>query len=66
MATRLTGWEAIEFAAKSGLLLSKHADPSGPARGDLSPKEARTIAQKNPDVIYLDFDEPDDGDFRIA
>ena len=66
MATRLSGWEAIEFAAKSSLLLSKHADPTGPARGDLTPKEARAIAQKSPDAIYLDFDEPDEGDFRIA
>ncbi len=65
MATRVTGWEAIMLAEKLGAKLSKRKDASGPARDDVTPDEARKIVDRDPKVIYIDFDEPEGG-FRIA
>ncbi len=59
MATRLTGMAAIEFAERNGATLSKRAEPADPARDDLTPAEAREIAARAPDLVYIDFDEPD-------
>jgi hypothetical protein len=57
MATRLTGWAAIEFAEKNGCLLSKKANSRDPASDDVDIDEAKRIAQSAPDAIYVDFDE---------
>ncbi len=53
--TRLTGLEAIEYAAAAGLKLSKLADTSGGARDGLTVEQAREIAAKDPGVVYLDL-----------
>lgn len=51
---RLTGFDAIEFAEKQGLLLNKHPNSiSGPRIG-LSTAEAAAIATDDPDLIWLD------------
>lgn len=65
MATRLTGFAAIDFAERSGATLQKKAEPGAPACGDLTPAEARVIAARDPELIYIDFDEPT-GTTRIA
>jgi hypothetical protein len=57
MATRLAGWAAIEFAERNSVTLSKHAEPGSAACDDLTPAEARLVAERNPDLIYIDFDE---------
>jgi hypothetical protein len=50
---RLTGFEAIEFAEKEGLLLNKAADRiDGEATG-LSVAEAEAIAANRPELIWL-------------
>ncbi len=61
MATRITGFAAIELAERIGAMLSKHADPGEPARDDLTPAEARVVAARRPDLVYIDADdlEPD-------
>lgn len=58
MATRLTGNAAIDFAERIGARLCKRAEPGEPAQDDLTPQEARVIAARNPDLVYIDFDEP--------
>lgn len=57
MATRLTGWAAIEFAEKNGCALSKKEDTEQPAQDDVDIAEAKRIAHMTPDLIYVDFDE---------
>ncbi len=48
-------------------MLSKHAEPLGePARDDLTPDEARAVAARNPDLVYIDFDELEPGPTQIA
>jgi hypothetical protein len=59
MATRLTGWAAIDFARGNGATLSVHATSGEPARDDVSVEEAETIATRRPEQVYVDFDEPD-------
>jgi hypothetical protein len=66
MATRLTGFEAIELAERINASLSKHAEPGAPARDDLTPAEARVIAARNPDLVYIDFNEPEPGPTELA
>ncbi len=67
MATRITGFAAIELAERIGAMLSKHAEPLGePARDDLTPDEARAVAARNSDLVYIDFDEPEPGPTQIA
>ena len=61
MAIRLTGWQAIDLAARLGARLSRHADAAGPARDDLTVEEARTLAADRPESIYIDVDEPPPG-----
>lgn len=65
MATRLTGYAAIDFAERIGARLSKKAEAGVPAADDLTPEEARAVAACNPELIYIDFDEPS-GPFRIV
>lgn len=57
MATRLTGWAAIELAERLGARLSKRADDEGPARDDLTIEEARALAARRPERVYIDVDE---------
>lgn len=57
MATRFTGWAAIEIAERLGACLSKRADDEGPARDDLTVEEARALAARRPERVYLDVDE---------
>lgn len=59
MATRLTGWAAIDFARGNGTTLSVHATGGEPAREDVSVEEAGSIAATRPELVYVDFDEPD-------
>src|SRR5690606_9122688 len=53
--TRLTGYDAIDYAEEHDMLLGKYADPVEGARENLSPDEARTIAAKDPSLVYLDI-----------
>lgn len=66
MATRLTGMAAIELAERYGATLSKRAEPGEPACDGLTPAEAREVAARNPDLVYIDFDEIDPGPNRIV
>lgn len=66
MATRLTGWAAIENAERMGALLSKHGEPGDGFRDDLDVEEARRIAARDPELIYLDVDEIDGAGSGIA
>ena len=50
---RLTGFEAIEFAEKEGLTLSKEADAVDDAVDGLSIAEAEAIATDMPEAIFL-------------
>lgn len=66
MAIRLTGSAALAFAERTGCTLCAHAAQGEEARDGLSIDEARAIAVKNPQRIYVDFDEPDDGGTAVA
>ena len=62
VATRLTGWAAIDFARGNGTTLSLYATASDPVSDDVSVDEAERIAAANPERVYVDFDEaPEDG-----
>lgn len=50
---KLTGFEAIEFAEKEGLSLSKKADTIDNEAHNLSIAEAEAIAVEDPDLIWL-------------
>lgn len=52
---RLTGYDAIEYAERAGLTLSKYADPTEAARDSLTPDEAREIAAEDPSLIYVEI-----------
>jgi hypothetical protein len=65
MATRLVGWDAIDFAERNGCQLSLHAAGNEPARDGVEVTEAKRIAATQPDRVYVDFDAPA-GDTRIA
>jgi hypothetical protein len=51
---KLTGFSAIEFAEKEGFTLNKAADHIDEARADLTIAEAEAIADKDPDLIWLE------------
>jgi hypothetical protein len=53
METKLTGYEAIEYAETNGLTLCKYNDPIEDAREVLTPDEARKIASEDPSLIYV-------------
>jgi hypothetical protein len=61
MATRLTGWAAIDLAERLGARLSMHAGETGPARDDLTLEEAREVAERRPEAIFIDVDEASSG-----
>lgn len=56
---RLTGFPAIEYAEKQGLLLNKHPDSINGPRIGLNVAEAEAIAEEDPDLIWLDVDKED-------
>jgi hypothetical protein len=53
---KLTGFDAIEFAERAALTLSKHDDPIEGARDGLTPEEAREICKIDPSLIYVEID----------
>jgi hypothetical protein len=54
---RLTGFEAIEYAEKEGLMLHKSADSIDEGADGLSVAEAEAIADGDPDLIWLEVSE---------
>jgi hypothetical protein len=52
--TRLTGRDAIQYARRHGLTLSKYADPTEGARSDLTIAEAEAVAREDGSLIYVD------------
>lgn len=56
---KLTGFEAIEFAEKEGLTLSKKGDSIDDAVHGLSIAEAEAIASDDPDSIWLEIPDED-------
>jgi len=55
---KITGTDAIAYAERSGIALSKYTDPTEDARIGLPIAEARGIAAEDPDLIYVEV--PDD------
>jgi len=51
---RLTGFDAISYAEREGLLLHKAGDRIDPARSDLSVAEAEAIASEDPNLIWVE------------
>ncbi len=51
---RLTGRAALDYAARHGLELCKHSDPTEGAREGLSVDEAERIAREDAELVYLD------------
>lgn len=51
---RLTGKDAIDYAADNGLSLNKYTDPTEEARSGLTVEEALEIAAEDPSLIWLD------------
>ena len=54
---RLTGFEAIEFAEREGLLLHKTADRIDDGADNLSVAAAEAIADSDPELIWLEVSE---------
>ena len=54
---RLTGFDAIEYAEKQGLNLSKAADTIDDAQAGLTIAEAEAIATEDADLIWLEVPE---------
>ena len=51
---KLTGFDAIAYAEREGLLLNKAADRIDDSRHDLSVAEAEAIATEDPDLIWVE------------
>jgi hypothetical protein len=51
---KLTGFDAIAYAEREGLLLNKAADRIDNSRNDLSVAEAEAIATEDPGLIWLE------------
>jgi hypothetical protein len=51
---RLSGFDAIEYAEKSGLTLNKSADTIDDGASGLSVAEAEAIADDHPELIWVD------------
>ena len=49
----ITGHHAIRIAERDGLTLRKYADPTEPARHDLTEAEAREIARSDASLVYI-------------
>jgi hypothetical protein len=53
--TIITGYNAIEYAEKNGVTLSKYDDPIEGAREGLTIEEAISIAREDPGLIYIEI-----------
>lgn len=51
--SRITGYAAIDYAARTGATLRKYADPEDGAR-EVTLDEAREIAREDAGLIYAD------------
>jgi hypothetical protein len=51
---KLTGFDAIAYAEREGLLLNKAADHIDDSRSDLSVAEAEAIATEAPELIWVE------------
>ena len=54
MTMIISGYEAIEYAEANGMTLSKYTDPVEDARENLTPDQARKIAQEDACLIYIE------------
>ena len=60
---KLTGHDAIDFAKTvKNALLSKYADPLEGERDDLSLEEAIEIAKEDPEIIFIEVENPSPDD----
>ena len=50
--TKITGFDAIDYAAETGVDLNKYADPIEDAREGLTLDEARDVAMEDPKLIW--------------
>jgi hypothetical protein len=55
---KLTGFDAIAYAEREGLLLNK-ADRIDEARRDLNVAEAEAIASEDPNLIWVEVPDPE-------
>lgn len=62
----VTGWDAIEIAARRGVALAKYADELEEARENLTVEEAREVARQDPGLIYLPRRVGDGGETRCG
>ena len=62
---KLTGFDAIAYAEREGLLLNKAADRIDDSRHDLSVAEAEAIATEDPDLIWVEVPDAESPD-RLA
>lgn len=53
---KLSGKDAIEYARKNDLRLSKYTDPTEDARDDLTVEDAEEIAREDANLIYLEVE----------
>jgi hypothetical protein len=51
---KLTGFDAIAYAEREGLLLNKAADRIDDSRSGLSVAEAEAIATEDPELIWVE------------
>ena len=51
--SRITGYAAIDYAARTGATLRKHADPEDGAR-EVTAEEARAIVREDAGLVYVD------------
>ena len=54
---RLTGFDAIAFAEREGLMLNKAADAIDDAAHNLTIAEAEAIAVDDPDLIWIEVND---------
>jgi hypothetical protein len=52
--TKLTGYDAVEYAEDHDMPLNKYADPTEDARDDLTPDEARAVAKEDPSLVWIE------------
>ncbi len=56
---RITGFEAIAFAEREGILLNKAADSIDDEAVGLTVAEAEAIADTDPELVWVDVPEDD-------
>ena len=50
--TKITGFDAIDYAAETGAVLHKYADPMEDEREGLTLDEARDVAREDENLIW--------------